>query len=91
MVMINNYRDILARSVFNHSAKKGLSLLLYDVTKLSTFEVQQEDDYRKSGISKERRLEPQISRDRTLVDQSGFPLGLHSLKGNTAEIKPFCR
>jgi hypothetical protein len=39
---------------------KSLSLLLYDVTTLY-FEVQKEDDYRKSGLSKERKLEPQIT------------------------------
>jgi transposase len=59
--------------------------LLYDVTTLY-FEVQQEDGYRKPGLSKERRLEPQIVIG-LLVDQSGFPLGLHSFKGNTAETK----
>jgi hypothetical protein len=53
-------------------------LLLYDVTTLY-FEIQQDDDYRKPGISKERRLEPQIVIG-LLVDQSGFPLGLHSFK-----------
>ena len=85
MVIENNYRDTISQVCFNHSVKKGLSLLLYDVTTLY-FEVQQEDDYRKSGISKERRLEPQIVIG-LLVDQSGFPLGLHSFKGNTAETK----
>lgn len=35
-------------------------------------------------MSKERRLEPQIIIG-LLVDQSGFPLGLHSFEGNTAE------
>jgi len=85
MVIENKYRDTISQVCFSHSAKNGLSLLLYDVTTLY-FEVQQEDDYRKSGISKERRLEPQIMIG-LLVDQSGFPLGLHSFRGNTAETK----
>lgn len=84
-VIDNNYRSTISHICFNHSASHGLSLLLYDVTTLY-FEIQQEDDYRKSGISKERRLEPQIVIG-LLVDQSGFPLGLHSFKGNTAETK----
>ena len=46
--------------------------------------MQEEDDFRKPGMSKERRLEPQIVIG-LLVDQFGFPLGLHSFKGNTAE------
>jgi len=56
-----------------------------DVTTLY-FEVQEEDTYRKPGLSKERRLEPQIVIG-LLVDQYGFPLGLHSFEGNTAETK----
>jgi transposase len=48
------------------------------------FETQEEDDYRKSGLSKERRLEPQIVVG-LLADQSGFPVGLQSFEGNTAE------
>ena len=84
-VIDKNYRSTISQLCFNHSASQGLSLLLYDVTTLY-FEVQQEDDYRKTGISKERRLEPQIVIG-LLVDQSGFPLGLHSFEGNTAETK----
>lgn len=57
--------------------------MLYDVTTLY-FEVQQEDDYRKPGLSKERRLEPQIIIG-LLVDRNGLPLGLHSFDGNRAE------
>lgn len=60
-----------------------LTLVLYDVTTLF-FQVEQEDDYRKSGLSKERRLEPQIVIG-LLVDERGFPLQVHSFEGNTAE------
>jgi transposase len=59
--------------------------VLYDVTTLY-FEAQEEDEYRKSGMSKERRLEPQIILG-LLVDQHGFPLGLQSFEGNKAETK----
>lgn len=61
------------------------------------FEIQKEDDYRKPGLSKERRLEPQIVIG-LLVNQHGFPLGLQSFEGNKAEtktiipvIEEFCR
>ena len=80
-----NYRNAVSHLCYNHTARRGLGLLLYDVTTLY-FEIQQEDDYRKPGMSKERRLEPQIVIG-LLVDQSGFPLGLHSFEGNTAETK----
>lgn len=84
-VVDQNYRKTISQLCFNHVASENLNLVLYDVTTLY-FEVQQEDIYRKPGLSKERRLEPQIVIG-LLVDQSGFPLGLQSFEGNTAETK----
>jgi hypothetical protein len=54
-----NYRKIISQACFEHVGGNKLALLLYDVTTLY-FEIQKEDDYRKPGLSKERRLEPQI-------------------------------
>jgi len=77
------YRSSIENHCFAYAGARGISLVLYDVTTLY-FEVQEEDTYRKAGMSKERRLEPQIVVG-LLVDQTGFPLGLHSFTGNTAE------
>ena len=63
----------------------ALTLVLYDVTTLY-FEVQKEDEFRKPGLSKERRLEPQITIG-LLVDSTGFPLEIQSFEGNRAEVK----
>lgn len=82
-VIDRDYRSTIAKLCYKQAATNGISLVLYDVTTLY-FEVQQGDDYRKSGMSKERRLEPQIIVG-LLVDQHGFPLGLTSFEGNTAE------
>lgn len=85
-VIANNYRDKIAKLCFTYASKgAGITLVLYDVTTLY-FEVQKEDDYRIPGMSKERRLEPQIVIG-LLVDQNGFPLELHSFEGNKAETK----
>jgi transposase len=85
-VIANDYRDKLATLCFAHASQgKGITLVLYDVTTLY-FEVQKEDGYRVPGMSKERRLEPQIIVG-LLVDQNGFPLELHSFEGNKAETK----
>lgn len=85
-VITNNYRDKLAKLCFAQASRgAGITLVLYDVTTLY-FEVQKEDDYRKPGMSKERRLEPQIVVG-LLVDQNGFPLEIHSFEGNKAETK----
>jgi transposase len=80
-----DYRKTISQACFEHARGHGFSLVLYDVTTLY-FEVQEEDTYRKPGLSKERRLEPQIILG-LLVDPYGFPLGLHSFEGNTAETK----
>lgn len=80
-----DYRKIVSQACFDHVHGNGLTLVLYDVTTLY-FEIQEEDDYRKPGQSKERRLEPQIIIG-LLVDRNGFPLGLHSFEGNKAETK----
>ncbi len=82
-VIDKDYRTTIAKLCFARAAVRGIRLVLYDVTTLY-FEVQKEDDYRKSGMSKERRLEPQIIVG-LLVDQHGFPLNLSSFEGNTAE------
>jgi hypothetical protein len=84
-VVKKNYRETVSRACFKAAAKEDLSLILYDVTTLY-FEIQKEDGYRKPGLSKERRLEPQIVVG-LLVNRWGFPLGLHSFTGNTAETK----
>ena len=80
-----DYRRTISQACFQHVGRAGLTLVLYDVTTLY-FEVQKEDEYRKPGMSKERRLEPQIILG-LLVDQNGFPLGLQSFEGNKAETK----
>lgn len=85
-IITNNYRDKLAKLCFAYTSQgAGITLVLYDVTTLY-FEVQKEDEYRIPGMSKERRLEPQIIVG-LLVDQNGFPLELHSFEGNKAETK----
>ena len=78
------YRDQIAAKCFTHAADRGgLSLLLYDVTTLY-FEAENEDDLRKVGYSKERRVDPQIVVG-LLVDRTGFPLEIGCFEGNTAE------
>ena len=81
----SNYRKIISQACFEYVGGNGLRLILYDVTTLY-FEIQEEDDYRKPGLSKERRLETQIIIG-LLVDQRGFPLGLHSFEGNKSGNK----
>jgi len=60
-----------------------VSLCLYDVTTLY-FEADKEDDLRKVGYSKERRVDPQVVVG-LLVDRHGFPLEIGCFEGNKAE------
>ena len=78
------YRGRVARACFAHAASSGdMSLILYDVTTLY-FEAEKEDDLRKVGYSKERRVDPQIVVG-LLVDRRGFPLEIGCFEGNKAE------
>ncbi|MGH3349704.1 MAG: IS1634 family transposase [Nocardioides sp.] len=78
------YRDQIATACFNHALTSGdVSLCLYDVTTLY-FEAEKEDDLRKVGYSKERRVDPQIVVG-LLVDREGFPLEIGCWEGNKAE------
>jgi hypothetical protein len=83
-VTSGGYRDVIAGKCFAYARDcGGLSLLLYDVTTLY-FEAESEDELRKVGYSKERRVDPQIVVG-LLVDRSGFPLEIGCYEGNTAE------
>ena len=84
-VVKRDYRSSLSKQCFAYVSPDSLSLILYDVTTLY-FEAQKEDGYRVPGLSKERRLDPQIKIG-LLVDSSGFPLEVMSFEGNCAEVK----
>ena len=80
----DRYRDKLAAKCFAYASDcGGLSLILYDATTLY-FEAENEDELRKVGYSKERRVDPQIVVG-LLVDRTGFPLEISCHEGNTAE------
>ena len=82
------YRERIAGACFQHAWSEhggDLSLLMYDVTTLY-FETDTEDDLRKVGFSKERRVDPQIVVG-LLVDRTGFPLEIACFDGGKAETK----
>ena len=79
------YRESLSNALFEHVTNTGggLALCLYDVTTLY-FEAEREDDLRRVGYSKERRVDPQVIVG-LLVDRRGFPLRIGCWEGNKAE------
>ena len=53
------------------------------------FEAEKEDDLRRVGYSKERRVDPQVIVG-LLVDRRGFPLRIGCWEGNKAETTRAC-
>ena len=86
-VVAGGYRDQIAARCFSHASGHGdTSLVLYDVATLH-FEAETEDDLRKVGYSKQRRVDPQILVG-LLVDRRGFSLDLSWLSGLSALPTP---
>ena len=79
------FRDALTMACVKHAGVGPGVLVLYDVTTLY-FETDTPDELRKSGFSKERRLEPQITVG-LLADAAGFPLAVGAFEGNMAETR----
>ena len=78
------YREAISQALFEHvTSTGGLALCLYDVTTLY-FETEREDDLRRVGYSKERRVDPRVIVG-LLVDRGGFPLQVGCWEGNRAE------
>ena len=81
-----DWRARAASAAFTQATAGGaLTMVLYDVTTLY-FEAEKEDALRRVGMSKERRVDPQILVG-LLVDPGGFPMEVHAFEGNKAETK----
>jgi len=79
-----DWRSRFAAAAYAHATRNGpLTVVLYDCTTLY-FEAEREDKLRRVGMSKERRVDPQILVG-LLVDQGGFPLEVHEFAGNKGE------
>ena len=85
-IVKRDYRTTIATACYRHVTRSsGLGLVLYDVTTLH-FEAEREDGLRKVGMSKERRVDPQVTLG-LLTDRTGFPVDIHLFEGNKAETK----
>ena len=83
-VIERDYRGVIAAACYAQAARHGgLALVLYDLTTLH-FETDVEDRLRKVGMSKERRVDPQVTVG-LLTTASGFPLQVHLFEGNKGE------
>ncbi|MHA3722509.1 IS1634 family transposase [Leucobacter sp. HY1910] len=79
-----DWRDTVQKAAYTFRQQNGgIGLILYDVTTLY-FEAEHEDELRKVGYSKERRVDPQVVIG-LLVDSEGFPLEIHCFEGSKPE------
>jgi hypothetical protein len=85
-VVERDYRAVIAQACHRHATRGGgLAVVLYDVTTLH-FEVEREDELRKVGMSKEHRVDPQVTVG-LLTTADGFPLEVDLFAGNKAVTK----
>jgi len=81
-----DYRGMLAAACWAHATSTGpVALVMYDLTTLH-FQIEAEDQLRRVGMSKERRVDPQVTVG-LLVTADGFPLEVAMFEGNKAETK----
>lgn len=81
-----DYRSRVASACWAHVQAGGpVALVMYDLTTLH-FEVTDEDRLRKVGMSKEHRIDPQVTVG-LLVAPDGFPLEIAMFEGSKAETK----
>jgi transposase len=85
--LYNHYKEKIQQISFEHTKRilgGGINIVFYDVTTLY-FEVDQEDDLRKTGFSKEgKHQNPQIVLG-LLVGLEGYPLAYEIFEGNKFE------
>jgi len=85
--LYNDYKETVQMISFEHTKKVlggSINIVFYDVTTLY-FEVDQEDDLRKTGFSKEgKHQNPQIILG-LLVGLEGYPLAYEIFEGNKFE------
>jgi hypothetical protein len=79
------FRDAISAACGRAARLGPASLVMFDVTNL-WFEIDEEDEFRKSGFSKERRVDPLIQIG-LLTDATGAPLMITAWEDNTAETK----
>jgi len=83
-------KNTLTKIAFSFVSKRnnGITLILYDVTTLS-FEIENEDEVRKKGYSKEHRNDLPQMLIGLFVDFDGYPFDFDVFEGNTFEGHTF--
>jgi transposase len=86
--IINSYKEDLQKHLNNMVSSlygRDNELVYYDVTNYY-FEIDEDDDFRKKGVSKEHRPNPIVQMG-FLMDQKGLPIAFDLYPGNTNDCK----
>jgi transposase len=88
--ILPQWRDDLLQMLHQKMVKlynRDSTLMFYDVTNYY-FEIDDEDDFRKKGVSKEHRKTPIVQMG-LFMDDKGFPVTYDLFPGNTNDGKTF--
>jgi len=83
LAKLNKYRDDLQLHIYEHIREqygRNTELVYYDVTNYY-FEIDEPDELRRKGVSKEHRPDPIVQMG-LLMDNLGFPIAYKLFKGN---------
>jgi len=83
---INKHRDALQKFIYNHIKEQygvNTETVYYDVTNYY-FEIDEPDELRKNGVSKEHRRDPIVQMG-LLIDTLGMPIAYKLFKGNDSD------
>lgn len=83
LAKLNKYRDDLQLHIYEHIKEqygRNTEIVYYDVTNYY-FEIDEPDELRKKGVSKEHRPDPIVQMG-LLMDNLGFPIAYKLFKGN---------
>jgi len=86
LTVLNEYFDYIQAEVYKNShklVKRNKNILYFDCTNFY-FEIEQEDEFRKYGVSKEHRPNPIVQMG-LFMDGNGIPLAFDLNPGNTNE------
>lgn len=86
LTVLNEYFDYIQAQVYKNShklVKRNKNILYFDCTNFY-FEIEQEDEFRRYGISKEHRPNPIVQMG-LFMDGNGIPLAFDLSPGNTNE------
>jgi len=82
---INKHRDTAKLWIHNHIPDRNTDLVYYDVTNYY-FEIDEPDELRRKGVSKEHRPDPIIQMG-LFTDAEGIPISYNLFPGNTNDCE----